>query len=563
MNLRGLVDRKTVGEDAMAGLVLGVESIPDGLASGLLAGLNPVAGLYAYLYGLLGAAFFTSTAFMAVQGTGAMAIIVADVGAVHSGDDPVRSLVTLSLLTGVVMVIAGLLNLGAMLRFIPASVMTGFISAVGVNIVLGQLGDFTGFVSDGANRVTRALDTLLHFWKVDLWTITVGIVTIVFIVVLRKTRLGALGLVVAVGIGSTLAGLFALFDKQIPLVGNIAEVPGSLPFITMPSFSDVPALIVPAVSLAFVGLVQGAGVTASFPNSDGSPSDMSQDFIGQGAGNIASGLFQGMPVGGSMSASSLIVSAGAKTRAGLLFASGVMAVVILLFSGVVEYVAMPALAGLLIVVGIETVKPHDILSVWKTGTVQATVMSITFVLTLLIPLQFAVLVGIGISMILYIVRQSNQIEARRLEISDDGRVREVEPPDTVPAEDVVIIQPYGSLFFAAAPVFEKELPTVTEATIDSVVIIRLRGKSEVGSTLIDVLARYAESLQDADSKLMIVTDSARIRTQLDIAGAIQIIGEDNIYAATEWLTETVRQAKRDAEDWIAAQRRSGAEESDA
>ena len=165
-------------------------------------------------------------------------------------------------------------------------------------------------------------------------------------------------------------------------------------------------------------------------------------------------------------------------------------------------------------------------------------------------------------MILFIVRQSNQIEARRLEIGDDGRVREVEPPDSVPAEDVVIIQPYGSLFFAAAPVFEKALPTVTEETVHSVVIIRLRGKSEVGATLIDHLTHYAGSLHDANSKLMLVTDSSRIRTQLDVAGATQIIGEDNIYAATEWLTETVRQAKRDAEDWIAAQRRSGAEESD-
>ena len=194
----------TVQEDAKAAVVLGVESVPDGLASGLLAGLNPVAGLYAYLYGVTAAAFFTSTAFMAVQGTGAMAIIVADVG-LDSFEDPTGALVTLSLLTGVVMMTAGYLRAGVVLRFVPNAVMAGFVSAVGINIVLGQLGDFTGYESTAANRLTRALDVLLHFWRVDLPTVFVGAVTIVLIVGLRRTRLGAMGLVVAVVAGSVFA----------------------------------------------------------------------------------------------------------------------------------------------------------------------------------------------------------------------------------------------------------------------------------------------------------------------------------------------------------------------
>ncbi|MCB0969587.1 MAG: SulP family inorganic anion transporter, partial [Ilumatobacter sp.] len=121
--------RDAIKDDGMAGLVLGVESVPDGLASGLLAGVNPVFGLYGYLFGMVGAALFTSTAFMAVQATGAMSIIVADVD-LAGRDDPARSLFTLSIVTGIVMILAGLLQLGAFLRFVSNSVMTGFISAV-------------------------------------------------------------------------------------------------------------------------------------------------------------------------------------------------------------------------------------------------------------------------------------------------------------------------------------------------------------------------------------------------------------------------------------------------
>ena len=245
----------------MAGLVLGVESVPDGLAAGLLAGVNPVAGLYSYLYGLAAGALFTSTTFMAIQGTGAMAIIVADVD-LAARDDPVRALVTLSMLTGVVMIVAGLLRLGSFLRFVSNSVMTGFITAVGINIVLGQLDDFTGYEADGANRVLRAFDLLLNFWKIDVATIAVGATTIALIVILQRTRLGPLGLVVGVFAGSALGSLLRFYDADIVQVRDIAEVPRSLPLPMLPAMRDVAVLILPAVSLAFVGLVQGAGVSA-------------------------------------------------------------------------------------------------------------------------------------------------------------------------------------------------------------------------------------------------------------------------------------------------------------
>lgn len=544
--------KENVGDDLGAAVVLGVESVPDGLAGGLLAGVNPVAGLYAYMFGVGAAALFTGTAFMAVQGTGAMAIIINDVG-IDGFEDPSRALVTLGLLTGVVMLLAGLLKLGGLLRFVSHSVMVGFISAVGVNIVLGQFGDFTGYSSDAANRVTRAIDTLLHPGRMDLWTVVVGLATIALIVVLRQTRLGAMGLVVAIITGSALAAIVRAFDRDIQLVGNVANVPNSLPTPTLPDLGEIAVLIVPAFSLAFVGLVQGAGVSAAFAGADSRPDDTDRDFIGQGVGSLVSGTFRGLPVGGSMSASSLAVSAGAKSRWALVYTFGVMAIIVLLFAGAVEYIAMPALAGLLIVIGVETVKPYDLLSVYKTGTVQGSIMAVTFTLTLLIPLQFAVLIGVGMSALLYLVRQANHIDTRQLVVRDDGRIEEVDPPTEVPAHAVVVLQPYGSLFFASAPVLEQQLPTITESSVGSVVILRFRGRPDVGSTLIGVLTAYAASLREVGSKLMIVTDSDRIIDQLERTGATARIGEEDVYPAGTVLLAAVIEAANDAQDWVAAQ----------
>ena len=127
---------------------------------------------------------------------------------------------------------------------------------------------------------------------------------------------------------------------------------------------------------------------------------MSRDFIGQGAANVAVGLLQGMPVGGSLSASAANKVAGARSRVSLVIAGLAMAIVILAFGGVIAYIAMPALAGLLMLIGYRTIKRIEIRSVWRTGLVQKAVLAVTFVLTMIIPLQFAVLVGVGLSVIL-------------------------------------------------------------------------------------------------------------------------------------------------------------------
>jgi len=547
--VRSLYRRDTLKDDAIAGVVLGVESVPDGLASGLLAGVNPIFGLYAFMIGTASGALFTSATFMAVQGTGAMAIIVSDVPSVRAGEDPAAALFTLSVLTGIIMLIAGLLKLGSLLRWVSNAVMVGFINAVGVNIILGQLDNFSGYHATGSNRVLRALDLLFNLGQAHWPSIAIGTATIFLIIALERTKLGSMGMVVAIVITSVVA---PLVSRAVVLLNDVTDIPRALPTPVLPELSLVLELLVPAVALAFVGLVQGAGISANFPNPDGTYPDASQDFVGQGAANIAAGVFQGMPVGGSMSGSSLIKEAGARSKAALIIASIVMAVSVLLLGDVVGQIAMPALAGLLMLIGFRTIKPADIKAVWRTGSAQATVLAVTFALTMLIPLQTAVLAGAGISIILYVIRQSNHVRVMEWHFDEDGRRREVEPPSVVPANSVLVLQPYGSLFFAAAPIFEKALPEVTSASTNSVVILRLRGKSDLGSTFMEVIARYAGKLVGVGSKLVIVSAADRVVEQLEVTGVTAMIGQENVYPADEWLGATLTRAQADALAWVSA-----------
>ena len=544
--------RDTVASDVRAGVTLGVESIPDGLASGLLAGVNPAYGLYAYLVGTAAGALATSSVFMSVQATGAMSVIVADVPILHSGAQATTALFTLSVLTGVVMLLLGLLRLGTLVRFVPNAVLTGFVNAVAVNIVLGQLSNLTGWSSSAGNRVTRSIDTLLHPGQWSWASVLVGVATVVLILVLERTPVGALGLVVAVVVTSGGTALLGL--DGVTTLDDVAQVPSTLPSFSMPDLSLAGSLLVPALSLALVGLVQGAGISNSVPNPDGRYPDPSGDFRGQGVANIAAGLFQGMPVGGSMSATAIVTSAGARSRLGNLVAGVVMAVLILVLGSTLGHIAMPALAGLLVLIGVRAFRLDNVLDVWRTGPTQATTMAVTFALTLLIPLQYAVLVGVGLSILLYVFAQSSKVTLTSWTVDEQGRMIEGPVPPELPPHEVVVLQPYGSLFFAAAPVLETQLPQATASSTGSVVILRLRGKQELGSTFIAVVRRYRAQLDAAGSRLYLAGVSDRVRRQLDATRATDELGEDAVFLATPAVHESVQAAVAHAEDWVRAQR---------
>jgi SulP family sulfate permease len=185
-------------------------------------------------------------------------------------------------------------------------------------------------------------------------------------------------------------------------------------------------------------------------------------------------------------------------------------------------------------------------SIVKSGPLPTVVMAVTFVLMLLIPLQFAVLAGVGLGIILFVAQQSNRLRVRRVVFADDGRMREIDPPRHIPPREIVVLQPYGSLFFASAPTFERQLPEVTADSTHSVVIVRLRGTDDVGLAFVEVLRRYARDLATVGSSLKLVVSEPLVIRQLEAGGLSAELGDGNIYRGTEWVGAAVRQAYDDA-----------------
>jgi sulfate permease, SulP family len=419
-----------------------------------------------------------------------------------------------------------------------------------VLIVLSQFEDLTGYSSAYSNRVAQALDTALNIRQAVLPTLIIGLVTILLIILLGRYKYTKkYSLALAMVLASALAALPVF--SAVPLVGDVTDVPNSLPGFHLPDFSLFIQLIVPAMAISIIGLVQGAGISQSYPNPDGKFPDPSGDFFGQGAANLATSLFQGMPAGGSLSGTALVVSAGGKSRWANVFVGILIAIIVLLFADLVKLIAMPALAGLLIVVGFQTIKPAAIQTVWQTGLEPRAVMLITFVGTMIMPLQFAVLMGVGISILLYIGQQANRITLVEMIPVEGGFPIERPAPRQLASHKVTVLYPYGSLFYAAAKTLEENLPAAEEAR-QAVVILLLRGYDEFGSTMIGVLERYNQTLRDNQGKIMLVGISESVRSQLERTGTLERIGPENVYMAQEQWGSAANQALETAQAWLTA-----------
>jgi SulP family sulfate permease len=378
-----------------------------------------------------------------------------------------------------------------------------------------------------------------------------GLLTIALIYWLGSTRLSKFSLILSLLLASSIALLLnEFFAMDIKLVGDIADIPRALPQPILPDLALISKLVVPAISIGIIGIVQGAGVSQTFPNPDGKFSDVSRDFLGQGAANLAGGLFGGIPAGGSSSGTALMISAGARSRWANIFGGIAVALVVLLFANQVELVAMPALAGLVIVAGIQMVNVKAIQTVWQTNMVARTIMVLTFGSTLIMPLQYAVLLGVVISILLFVFQQSNTIKLVEWVTQPNGWPVERPAPKQLESGRATFLFVYGNLFYAAASTLENNLPSV-EGTFRAVVILLLRGNEDVGSTVNEVLRRYAEALQSHSGKLILAGVSPALRDQLERTGLMDIIGPENIFPATDQIGEAGNAAMKAATEWLA------------
>lgn len=527
--------------DLIAGLPGAISSVPDGMASSVLAGVGPAHGLYASFAGPIVGGLTSSTRLMVVTTTSAAALAAGSALSGYDAGERSGAMVLLTVLAGLLMLAAALLGLARYIRFVSYSVMLGFLTGVSVNMVLGQLPDLAGVDAHGDFAAAKAWNLLGRLDEVDGPTLAAGVAALAILALLAPTRIAVASSLVALAVPTVVVLLAGA--SSVAKVQDAGRIPHGLPAPQLPDLSLVsPGLVAGAFAIAALVLVQGAGVAEAVPNADGTRSSVRRDFVAQGLGNVAAGLFRGQPVGGSVGQTALNVSAGSVSRWGGIWSGVWMVVILLALSGIVGQVAMPTLAAVLIYAGAGSIRPREIVAVARAGRISAVAMFATFVAVLVLPVAQAVGIGVLASLALQLRQDSLDLRVVRLQRDASGRVVETSVPETLAAGDVVVLDTYGSLFYAGVKTLQRRLPTPSGTASHAVVVLRLRGRTTLGATFLKMVGDYARSLEAAGARLHLSGVDPGLVERWRADGTFQRLSGVRIEPATPVLGESTHAA---------------------
>ncbi len=539
--------RQTLVQDVLAGATGAIAGAPQAMAFAIIAGISPIYGLYTATVTTIVGALTTSSTFMTVGPTNALALVVFSALLDYEGTEQVERLFALTLMVGMFMFMFGVLRLGSLTRFVSNAVMTGFVTGAGLLIIMGQLRHITGYTIEGEMALERFLNWLRRLPDTNPETLLIGIISMVIIYGLNKTRYKSVGTLFAIVLTSALV-LLANWDS-VELVRDISDIPSGLPRFVLPKFEHIAEMLPVALAMAVLASVQSAAISQSIPQADGSIANITRDFAGQGLANIAGSFFQSMPACGSLSRTAVNVNAGARTRMANLIAGVLVGGTLILLGNVIERITMAALGGLLIVAAASLIKVNQIKMVWNVGWSGRFSMIGTFLATQFLPLEFSIYIGVAISLLLYVYTSATQIEVVQLVRTDDNRYRETSAPTDLPDRRPIVLFVHGNLYFAAVSRLEKLLPSPLECE-RPVVILRVRDNQYLGSTGIRALQRYAEQIKSRGGKFILAGVGPRLREQLENTGAINVFGDEAVFYANDVIFQATDRAIAYAKAWL-------------
>lgn len=523
--------------------------VPNGLAMGALAGVPPMNGLYAATVGSGLGSLLTSTHLMIVTTTSAAAVTAGQTVSVFPADQRPAAIFLLALITGVLLVVFGLLKVGRLVRFIPYSVMQGFLLSIALVLVLGQFPDMVGFTAESGNTVIAFGETLIGIASWEWQAAAVGALALAIAVLASRTRLGPWANLAAIAVPTLLVVWFGW--SRLEQVVDVSPIPRGLPPLSLPDLSLVSTdLFLGAVSLAGITIVQSVGITESIRNDDKSTQSSSTDVVAQGAANVAAGLLSSIPVGASVGQTALNRSVGGRTRWANLFCAMWLLVFVFALAGVIEIVPMAALAGLMVYAGIGAMAFGRVRSILFTGWIPSIAFFATLVIAVMVSVPAAVLLGFILSLVMNMVQASNDLTVRRVTVDDDGALIEGPVPDQLPGREITLLNLYGDLFFAAAKQLQQQLPAVGGER-QPVLVIRFRGQHNVGATLVDVLTEYTRELSTVGGRLYLAGVERHALQQFQRAGRIPLDDVVFLVPATERVGEATKAALKHAHRWLA------------
>ena len=472
-------DRGKLGADSVAGLIVTIMLVPQGLAYALLAGLPAEVGLYASILPLIAYAIFGTSRTLAVGPVAVVSLMTATAAsavAAPGTSEYTAAALVLALLSGLVLVGMGLLKLGFLANLLSHPVVSGFIMAAGILIAVGQAGHLLGIRASGDALPHLLASLLAHVHEINGWTLAIGAIALASLIWFR-TRLRSLlakaGMparhaellsktapVLVVIVSTAVVAAFGLADRGVAVVGRI---PTGLPPLTVPPLDlDLwSSLVGPALLVSAIGFVESVSVAQTLAAKRRERIDPDQELIGLGAANITSALSGGYPVTGGFARSVVNFDAGAATPGAGVFAAVGICLAVLFLTPLLYFLPVAVLAATIVVAVLSLIDLHAPREVWRYSRSDFAAMAATVSVTLAAGVEPGVITGVIASTALLIWRASRPHAAVVGLVPGTQHFRNVARHDVLTAPDVLTLRIDESLTFLNARWLEEKVLELT------------------------------------------------------------------------------------------------------
>jgi sulfate permease, SulP family len=537
---RGNVNRQTIKADLISGLTVAIVVVPQAVAFAAIAGMPPQYGLYAGMIPPIIAAFFGSSWHLMSGPTTAASIVLLSslsVFAEPMSPEYISLALTLTFMVGIIELVLGIARMGAVVNFISHSVVVGFTTGAAILIASKQLKNFFGVPIP---REGNLFDTLSHFSdqlpNTNLYVFAIASLTLILGLLVKRFYPKIPFLIVALFAGTFLGVIFnMLYGYDAIGIQTVGALPQTLPPLSAPDFSlDTMQKLAPAaLAMTLFTLTEAISIGRAVGIRSGQLVDGNQEFIGQGLSNIAGSFFSGYVATGSFNRTSLNYQAGAKTPMSAMIAGFLEIFIVLAIAPLVAFLPNAAMAGILFIVAWGLIDIPAIKHIFKSNHSERGIFLVTFLSALLLDLEFAIMSGIMLSLVLYLMRVSKprivtRVPDPNLPKRKFSTLESAAHLKECPQLHIIRID--GNLFFGSVAYLREKLARIQQANPEQKhLAIVAQGISFVDIAAADVIGNEAERRQRDGGGLYLINVKEGLWNSLEECHALDKINPNNIF----------------------------------
>ncbi|MHB8528027.1 MAG: SulP family inorganic anion transporter [Caulobacteraceae bacterium] len=531
--------------DAVAGLTLAAVAVPEQLATARLAGLPPQYGFFAFIAGTFGFALLGSSRFLSVGADSTIAPIFAAALAAAAATGSPQYLVLaamLALMVGALALVAGLIRMGWIADLLSAPVTIGFLAGVSIHIIVSQLPGALGVAATGGSLVHRLTALAGAAGGLNPYAFAIAAGVLALTALAHRLSLRLPGALAAMTLASGATALLRLDAKGVAVLGHVPAGFPSSPLAEI-NLGALVRLAPLALLIALVAMVQTAATSRGFPEDPDGSVDVERDYIGLGAGNLLAGLIGAFPVNASPPRTAIAAEGGARSQFAGLVAVGIVVLVVAFGEGLLAFVPVAALSGVLIFIALRIIRARQIAAVAAASPVELALILATVAAIVALPIETGVAVGVALSL-LHGTWSSARPRTFRMERIPGTTIwwpkDRAGAGETEPAVAVVGFQ--APLFFLNAYEFRRQLTApLGESPPAELIVLEAAGILDIDFTGAQVFASVVARCRAAGATLAVARlESVRAQSAFVRLGLAELIGEDHVFESVSEAVATLR-----------------------